>query len=171
VILVETQARYARLVERVAAHFHRHRSRALGLELSDQRVQANRIGRGVAGFFQRTDPTGADGAEIPASDAGLFERLRHQIGRAGLAIGAGDGDGKQLTGRLAHEAAGEFADALAEIDDGDLRYRQVVRLGNTGRGFPQHRRRPAIKRHLDVLQTVAADALHGQEGVAGTDAA
>ena len=76
-------------------------------------MDAHAVGCREAGVGQCARPAKADRAEVCALAADRVGRLREQVGRGRLAVGARDAGDVELGRRLAEEAVGDRADARA----------------------------------------------------------
>ena len=91
----EGRAVDAVLVEPVAGHFHGNTGCAVLLELAQQGLQGNGVGRGVRGGLQAAPIAVADCADNGAGLRFLFQninRLRQPLGDGRFAVGAGYAD-------------------------------------------------------------------------------
>ncbi|MNN12152.1 hypothetical protein D3C81_1251350 [compost metagenome] len=162
---VERQRSDTPLLQRMGRHFHGHGLGAALFQVVEGRLHGDRIRRGQPAALQLTIEAGAQGADQAATLAEDIERLCHQLGDAGLAIGAGDPHQVQLATRLTIEAPGDFRQLRNQALDRDQRHvgdRQYGRAllfvgdggGTTGQGVG------------DMLATIDLGTRHGQEQIA-----
>ena len=85
--------------------------------LADEAAHQPLLGDGVrGGLFERlqfVEGAGAEGADKAGGFAGGGQQLRDEVGDGGFAVGAGDGDDRQLAAGMAVEVGGELAGAGA----------------------------------------------------------
>ena len=161
---VEFQCGNPALLQRMGGNLHGHSLGATFLEVVEGRLHGDRVGRGQAAALQLTVEAGPQGANQAATLAEQVERLGHQLGNAGLSVGAGHPHQVQLAAGLAIEAPGNIRQLSDQAFDRNQRHigqRQHVGAllfvghgsGATGQGIG------------NMLATIDLGARHGQEQV------
>ncbi len=118
---VEHHAAHAMLVERVGGDLHRHGLDPVPPHPGEQPVQVGGLGRGAGerhGCSRHAGPRRPDHA---GRHAGRLEDRLQQIGRGGLAVGAGHAHHRHGSGGMAEDRRGHRPHRLAHRRHEDLR--------------------------------------------------
>ncbi|MNE78098.1 hypothetical protein D3C80_1744710 [compost metagenome] len=98
---VEFQRGDTPLFQGVRGNLHGHSLGTAFLQVVEGRLHGDRVGRGQAAALQFTIEPGPQGADQATTLAKHVQGLGHQLGDAGLAVGAGHTHQVQLTTWLA----------------------------------------------------------------------
>ena len=151
-------------------HFHRHHACAFVAQTGQQAVHGHHIrSRPLTRGKQRIQAA-AQRADGTCRRTGVVQRLRQQLHRRGLAVGAGNANHGHGGGRLGVEAVGDAAEVLAKT-----RHRKQVGVRRLGGEFIRQRRLEqdgagACRARLPgESQAMTAETPQGDEGVAAMD--
>ncbi len=161
---VEFQRGDPALLQGMGGNLHGHGLGATFLEVVEGRLHGDRVGRGQAATLQLTIEAGTQGANQAATLAKQVQRLGHQLGNAGLAVGTGHAHQIQLAARFAIEATCDIrklGDQALDRDERHIGDRQdpgtLLFVGHgggaTGQGIG------------DMLAAIDLGARHGQEQI------
>jgi hypothetical protein len=112
----EDEAVHPVLVQGVAAHLHHHRVAAGVEHLAEERVERERVGRGVGGLERAAREAGVDGPDPAGGRAPGGADALQQPGGGGLPVGAGDAEEHQLARRLPVEVRAISASACRAFE-------------------------------------------------------
>ncbi len=167
---VERQRRDAALIQAVGRDFHGHGFGAGLFQVAQGRLHGDRIRRGVQAAFQCAIEAGTQGADDAAMLAEQIQRLRDQLGHAGLAVGAGHANQVQVMARLTVKTPGDVRQLRRQAFDRNQRH-----VGDRQHGgafhFIGHRCRAALQGIGDVRTAIEFAARHGEEQIAGAHVA
>lgn len=119
---IELQRSDTALFQGMGGNLHGHRLGAAFFQVVQGRLHGDRVWRGQAAALQLAMEAGAQSADQAAALAKRIERLCHQLGNAGLAIGTGHADQVQLAARLAIETAGDLRQLADQALDRNQRH-------------------------------------------------
>ena len=167
---IERQRGDPALIQTVGRHFHGHGFRAGLFQITQGRLHRNRIRRGVQAAFQRAVETGTQRTDDAAMLAEQIQRLRDQLGHAGLAIGASDADQVQVVTRLTVKTPGNVRQLRRQTLDRNQRHVSDRQHGGAF-DFISHGSRAALQGIGDMRTAIETAAGHGEKQVAGAHVA
>ncbi|MCY1413273.1 hypothetical protein D9M71_287010 [compost metagenome] len=162
---VECQGGDPALVQGMGRHFHGHGLGPGLLQVVEGGLHGDRVRRGQATALQGAIEAGTEGADQTAVLTEQVQRLGHQLGDAGLAVGTGDTHQVEQTAWLTIETPGDVRELRRQALDRNQRHFGDRQHGGAF-GFVGNRRRTALERVGNVFTAIHARTRHRQEQVA-----
>ncbi len=163
---IERQRGHTALVQTMGRDFHRNGLGTSLFQVRQGRLHGNRVRRGVQSAFQRAMEAVAQGPDNAAMLAEQVEGLGHQLGHAGLAVGAGHAHQVQVTARVAIKTPGDVRQLRCQALDGNQR-NVGDRQYSSALHFISHGSRATLQGIGNMVATIDTRARHRQEQVPG----
>ena len=152
-------------VERMRAHLHGHDVAARIAHAGEQLLQIGRFRRGMSRFLGLVADADAHGSDDARALPRYPRDVLYQVGRGGLAVGAGDAHQRNVLGRMVVEVRRRGRHGLARILHHDLR--DVRSVGQVHLALDHEHFRAPIDGVLGERVPIRRHAYHAEERVAG----